>query len=495
MRKISVNYTDAGKKLDRFYAECVSAGRAGELLRMEPMRQLEEVKKACGFRYLRFHGLLFEDMGVYWEDKKGDPHYNWQYVDMLYDSLLRLDIRPFVELSFTPKAMASGEDTVMWWRANITPPKDYRLWYDFIRALVSHWEKRYGREEVKQWYFEVWNEPNHPGFYKAGMEEYFRLYDTTCKAVKDVCSQYRVGGPATAGNEWIEEMIRHCEEEKVPLDFVSTHAYGVFGDFDDTGEKVLYLKEDKDAILKEVQMVYDQVKSSSMPDLEIHYTEWNSSFSPVDPIHDCYIQAAYLLYHLKRLSGRVNSMSYWAYTDIIEELGVPKTPFHGGFGMVTMQGYHKPSYYAYEFLNRLGKTELDTGDADSIAAKKEDGSIQVLLWNYTKPEQKSHNMDYFTWDLKAEEAEGAAVSLRGLPSGAFRLSVYQVGYGVNDVYTFYKQGNYTDLPTREEEERLRRRADGSPIRTELVEIPESGEWKMEISLRENDVYFLTLEPR
>ena len=191
---------------------CVGAGRANEGLRADWQRQLAEVRRECGFRYLRFHGLLCDDMGVYRIERDGREVYNWQYIDELFDAMLGLGVRPFVELGFMPSAMASGPHTIFWWRGNVTPPREPAKWAALVRALVAHWTERYGEAEVAQWYFEVWNEPNLAGFWlgdKGGRNdadfdvfarsEYFKLYEVTARAVKAVSPRYRVGGPATAG--------------------------------------------------------------------------------------------------------------------------------------------------------------------------------------------------------------------------------------------------------------------------------------------------------
>ena len=201
------------------FRECVGAGRANEGLRVDWQQQLALVKKECDFKYIRMHGLLTDDMGVYKEDNKGNPEYNFQYIDVLYDYLVSIGMKPFVELSFMPAALASGTKTVFWWKGNITPPKDYKKWEDLIHNLVLHFTERYGADEVKTWYFEVWNEPNLNFFWSGDQEEYFKLYRYTVQAIKSVNKEYRVGGPATAGAAWVPEMINFCSENKI-LSFI-----------------------------------------------------------------------------------------------------------------------------------------------------------------------------------------------------------------------------------------------------------------------------------
>jgi hypothetical protein len=159
-RMIAVNYSDIKGKHRTFFSEVVGAGRAAEGLRADWQRDLDFVHRECGFKYIRFHGLLQDEMGVYSEHKNGQPIYNFQYVDALYDAILKIGMKPFVELSFMPRALASGGKTVFWWQGNTTLPKDYDKWERLSRALTQHWTERYGAEEVRQWYFEIWNEPN-----------------------------------------------------------------------------------------------------------------------------------------------------------------------------------------------------------------------------------------------------------------------------------------------------------------------------------------------
>jgi xylan 1,4-beta-xylosidase len=201
-RVIHIDFKDEKGPLNTMFKECVGAGRANEGLRADWQNQLAYVKKECDFKYIRMHGLLTDDMAVYSEDRNGKPMYNYMYVDVLFDFLHSIGIKPFVELGFMPSALASGNKTIFWWRGNVTPPKDYEKWEGLVKNLVEHFTERYGDEEVKSWYFEVWNEPNLDGFWAGSQDEYFRLYKHAVRAVKSVNQSYRVGGPGTAGAAW-----------------------------------------------------------------------------------------------------------------------------------------------------------------------------------------------------------------------------------------------------------------------------------------------------
>lgn len=490
MRQIKINSASSTHPFDRFANLCVGAGRAHEALRTGFVRQMDTVVEECGFQYLRFHGLFCDDMAVVRRGKDGKLIYNWQYIDEVFDEMLDVGIRPFVELSFTPNAMASGTKTVFWWRGNITPPADYDEYYAFIRAAVEHWQARYGRDELESWFFEVWNEPDLGIFFTGTMEDYFKIYDTAARAIKDVSETYRVGGPATSEHHWIAEFIEHCLTEKIPVDFLSTHTYGVEGAIDEFGTDLHILLDDPDYIPNSVAATRALIDSTALAGIPLYYTEWSSSYTSRDNLHDSYVNAPYILYNLKRLTGVTDAMSYWTFTDIFEEAGPPPTPFHGGFGLMNMHGLKKPTYFAYKFLNMLGDDEFENDDADSIVCRSEEG-IQALVWNYTKHDQQSvPNQHYYIRDLVPANAEPAVLEIADLPAGRYLVSVYRTGYGVNDVYGEYLKLGRPDNLSREQIAALAECCEGTP---ECSIVATDGGLTYDIPLRENDVYFIDIK--
>ena len=490
-RIIKVDYNKSVGKMNTMFKECVGAGRANEGLRADWQQQLALVKKECDFKYIRMHGLLTDDMAVYREDSKGNPEYNYQYVDVLFDYILSIDMKPFVELGFMPSALASGNQTIFWWKGNVTPPKDYKKWEDLIRNLTQHFTERYGADEVKSWYFEVWNEPNlTPGFWTGTQAEYFKLYDYAARGIKSVNPEYRVGGPGTAGAAWESEMIDFCEKNKVPIDFVSTHSYGVGQGFlDEFGQSGTVLSKDNGAVSGDVLQSRKEIAASTKPNLELHYTEWSSSYTPADPIHDSYHSVAYILQKLKQVGNAANSMSYWVFTDIFEEPGPRFTPFHGGFGLLNTQGIKKPAYFSYSFLNKLGETELQNTDTSSWATKNAKGDVQILLWDFTYTLPDSiNNQQYYIKDLPSKPKGKLKIEVAGLSKGNYKLEIYKVGYKVNDVFTDYLGMNKPNQLTKEQVKTLKEKNSGEVYKTENVTVDSNGKFSKDITMNENDVY-------
>jgi xylan 1,4-beta-xylosidase len=495
-RTIGFDFNQVKGPFNAMFKECVGAGRANEGLRADWQQQLAYVRKECGFKYIRMHGLLTDDMGVYRENRNGIPEYNFQYIDVLYDFIVSIGMKPFVELGFMPEALASGRQTIFWWRGNVTPPKDYKKWEELIRNLTLHFTERYGAYEVKTWYFEVWNEPNlSPGFWTGTQEEYFKLYQYSVNAIKSVNKDYRVGGPATAGAAWEVELIDFCRINNLPLDFISTHAYGVKqGYLDEFGNSGTVLDKNPMSLSCDVLNSRNEISGSSMPNLELHYTEWSSSYTPADPIHDSYHQASYVLDKLKRVGDAANSMSYWVFTDIFEEPGPRFTPFHGGFGLLNYQSINKPAFYAYKFMNQLGNKELTNTDPCSWTCKDDKGNVQVLLWDftYTLPDDSVNNQDYYIRDLPAKSKGKVIIKISEIPAGTYNLEIYKIGYRLNDPYTTYFDMGRPSQLTKEQVRKIKDLNDGSAISSEKIKVKNGATFLKEIKICENDVFLITM---
>lgn len=494
-RVINIDFNKTSGKLNTMFNECVGAGRANEGLRADWQQQLAYVKDQCGFRYIRMHGLLTDDMAVYTEDSKGNPMYNYMYIDVLFDFLQSIGMKPFVELGFMPSALASGSKTIFWWRGNVTPPKNYEKWGALVRDLTRHFTERYGADEVKTWYFEVWNEPNLDGFWAGTQEDYFKLYDYSAKAIKSVNPSYRVGGPGTAGAAWEPEMIAYCAKNNVPIDFISTHAYGVKqGYLDEFGNSGTVLDKNPMSVSGDVLQSRKEIAGSAMPHLELHYTEWSASYTPADPIHDSYHEAAYVLQKLKQVGKGANSMSYWVFTDIFEEPGPRFTPFHGGFGMLNTQGINKPVFYAYQFMNRLGNIELANNDSTSWICRDSTGNIQALVWDFTHthPGDSVHNQQYYIRDLPSKSKGKLKVNIANVPDGVYAVEIYKVGYHSNDAYSTYLSIGKPAQLTKQQVEQIKKQNDGSPLSREIITIQGNVAFSKELEIRENDVFFLNL---
>jgi xylan 1,4-beta-xylosidase len=372
-----------GTPLPHCWEHTVGSCHAPLALRADWQAQLRQCHEDLGFRYVRFHGLLSDDVGTLIRHQDRLLH-SFLNADRIFDFLLSIGMKPFVELSFMPQALASGRTTVFKYRGNVTPPSRYGQWAAFIRRLVAHWVDRYGASEVGQWFFEVWNEPNLKEFWTGSREDYFRLYRATAGAIKAVDPSLQVGGPATARDGWIDEFIDYCETAGVAADFVSTHHYPTDAMWSEAADTRTQLAGSRRSILR--QWAQDtRRRTRGRP---LYYTEWNTSSNPRDPLHDEPYAAAFVVKTLLEVSDLVEGYSFWTFSDIFEESYFPSVPFHGGFGLTTLHGIPKPTYRAFQLLHRLGHQRLlvdglhHTVDGWVVRGDRE---VTILLTNHALP--------------------------------------------------------------------------------------------------------------
>jgi xylan 1,4-beta-xylosidase len=382
---IRVDAAAPSRPFPHVWEQMFGSGHATVTLRESWRQDLRAARSITDFRYVRFHDIFHDHNGVYSETKEGQPVYNWSYVDQIYDGVLANGARPFIEMSFMPSALAESQKPhPFWYKPLPNPPKSYEKWGALVGAFTRHLVERYGIEEVRQWYFEVWNEPNIDFWSgKPAKETYFALYDAAARAVKAVDVRLRVGGPATAQAAWSGDFIRHCVEKDIPVDFVTTHVYG-----NDSSQDVLHSDEkvpQSEMVARAVRKVYDEVKSSARPELPIIWSEYNATYMNQVEVTDSAFMGPWLANNIRQCDGMTTIMAYWCFSDVFEEQGVVKKPFYGGYGLIAAGGIPKAAFNAFALLHRLGDGRLSPELKDALVTKRADGTLAIAVWNYADP--------------------------------------------------------------------------------------------------------------
>lgn len=484
IQKINVKKMSEPVVFNNHVDDCIGTGRMGLALTKEYYEQLALVQKEIGFSFIRGHGLFTDDMAIYQEyeeDGVKKVEYNFTYLDRVMDDYMSLNIKPFLELGFMPNKLASGDQTIFYWKGNVTPPRDYDEWIKLVQATLTHLCDRYGQEEVLTWPIEVWNEPNLRGFWKdADMDEYFKLFEKTFYGIKKLDERFRVGGPAVCGGSdeiWISAFMKYCDEHKIPVDFVTRHHYNT-----ELPEKVGHYGY---AQLTEAEAGFENLHTTreiidqypQYKGLEIKITEFNTSYIPNCPLHDTNQNAAYIAHELARLGDDNTCYSYWTFGDVFEEQGVPFTPFHGGFGLVANGLIPKPTFYSFVFFKKLKEKEGNcVYKDDNCVVMKYNNEYRVILWNDTI--NRCDKTIDFHLELEAEGEKWSVISKLVDEDHCNPLKIWNV------------MGQPANL-TKEETELLRQSArphvDGTILDTK------DGKISMDITLKEHGLMYLELK--
>lgn len=386
----SFDATSCRKTLTHNFKKFCSVARASDILKENVRDMLKTAQEEIGFEYIKFHGILDDDLSVYTKTQQGRTIINFDNTDRIFDFLLSINLRPLVQLSFMPKALAKYPDkTVFFHPSIISEPENYSAWSDFIIKFIHHLLTRYGLEEVEKWMFSLWNEPDSPpemfGFYEK--ETYKKFYRVTYNAVKSVAPSLKFGTPSvmyeTVLNEgWLDDFVKSLTD--CPPDFVTFHFYPVAGAFENSASSNLgsQMKLISDPyilskVIDKMNMRLEKLRLSSLP---VYLTEWNFTTSHRDLLNDTAFKGTYIARNIMDNYDKLSSFGYWTLTDDMYELPMDDSLFHGGMGLFTLNGIKKPSYYAFMFLAKLGDRLI--GDDKGLMVTEDIRGFQVMSVNY-----------------------------------------------------------------------------------------------------------------
>lgn len=438
MRKVVIKKDKKTSQLNKHWQYCVGSCHAAMALRADYLEQLKQVHEELGIRHVRFHGIFNDDMQVFMKFSDLMPfpgaerltQLSFRKIGMVYDNILACGMKPYVELSFMPKHLASADTKCgFYYGGCIAPPREDAEWTEFVKKFVAYLIDRYGAEEVESWPFEVWNEPDVFVFWSGTKEQYFHLYEITARAVKEVDGKIRVGGPAASGSKWIGSFMAYCKKRQVPVDFISSHQYAgdPIGGVEATEDLEAEGNPQAEAPAPDLMAhLFDGLEGGSMPDglrrmmpdkselieispdgfrqnaaivrqqaegLPVYYSEWSENGIFSSYTNDTRKVAAYLVKAALDTEHLVEGSSIWCFSDIFEEFSEFPQEFHGGFGLMTHSGVPKPQYYALKMPRDLEENRIELGEDATekeigAAAFTGNGRIQILLFR-----QKMKNLD------------------------------------------------------------------------------------------------------
>ncbi len=458
-----------------------------------------------GMKTIRGHGILNDDVGIY-REVNGQPQYDFSNYDKIMDYILSQGMKPLVELSFMPQALASGSATFGWYNGkpgNITPPKDYDRWQALIYNLAKHSIEKYGAAEVESWYFEVWNEPDLKDFFSGTQAQYLQMYDRAVAGLAQASPNLKVGGPSVAiiGSGWIGALIDHCMTKNKRLDFISWHKYPYPAD-----ARALNIGGGNVEVTNIIK-----AKKAQYPALNVKnfLTEWNSSFRGGDSFNNemgasFVARAVHGMFEDQNGVPPPDRAAFWVISDIWEEWDSRHGPAFEVMGLIMRKhDVRKPSYLAFQMLARSydrriafsGGTQQEVGLNGFATLSKNGKGVSVLIYDhnygdgqyadavtdkvtlqlknlpFTRPNvevervgvDRNHNNAFRVWDAAGRpdspsealwgqmKAAGAltpieAKQLKPLESGSITLSFDQLQPGVSLVTITEEGADPNELP-------------------------------------------------
>ncbi|WP_068779321.1 GH39 family glycosyl hydrolase [Paenibacillus sp. GM2] len=492
---------------DSSISRMIGVGRAKELLDADMQSQLAQACKEAGLNRVRFHGIFSDDLMVY-HDENGVKAYNFKYIDRIFDFFTEHRIIPFIELGFMPNDLASGKQTMYRWEANTSQPKEIHDWTRLVGQFIRHLINRYGLAVIRTWDFEIWNEPDLEGFYWHGtQDEYLHFFKKTYQAIKKIDSKLKVSGFSgtswsVVNTEWTSKALKFMEENDIILDSFTYHIYPIEWNLEATyfnlwtaNRKGLYSYADSSYIVSTVKEVHQLIHAApNVNQGRTIITEWNSSSDPQDLLHDTVFMASFIVKNVINSVGYVDVMGFWTLSDIFDEHLLSLDTFHGGFGLMTVEGIRKPGYYAIAYLNQLGAT-LVYRDEQLIVTKDDEDNYQILIHNYQEYDElyKSFNTSHISlknrYGVFAEEADKRLKLTLQNMYGSYTITKQQVNRTHGSAYDAWVDSGGAEMTAEYVNYLKSISVPRMTIQKERIQ----GDFVFELSLEPHEIVFLKLE--
>lgn len=480
------------------WKKCIAVGRGYDLLRADLQEHLRFLQKEIGYEMIRFHAGFHDDVGVVHRNKDGKIVYRWTQLDKIYDFLVDAGFNPIFEINPMPLAISSGAKTMFWYKMNVTPPRNFQEWEDFIRAWIEHFAERYGIERLRNWYFEVWNEPNlHNQFCTGDQLQYFELYASCARVLKAFDKGLRIGGPAGAGPAWNLLLAKYCRDNNVPLDFISWHSYP-------QGEACVYHSLEESpyqpgmCFVETMGDAKRELADAGFGHLPILMTEWNTQAHEKDWkalwVGNEYVSnlfgGAAVCHLATSCDNYVDVLAWWVASDVFEEAGPHFSPYGRGnqyYEMLTAEGLPKAAFHGFKFLSRMNGPRYDFKRPDEmrptcgLLVTDESSATRAFVWNCCFP----HG-----------EMEDCVLKLRlpaprtHLDEKKLRVISAKVTEGQGSAYEFWKSMGYPPNLTKTEQEALRQRS--QPYYNAQIADNDTRFVNIELALKANEFVFLEI---
>lgn len=494
-----VDLSAAGVPVRHTWKQLITIGKAKEGLHADVQEQLRAVQKKSPFRYIRFHGIFDDGMMIYREDEAGKPHFNFRFVDQLFDFLLSIGLKPFIELGFMPSQLAADPEQKVFFRASyVSGPKDMERWCELVERLLRHCMDRYGRAEVESWKLEFWNEPEFEVFWPDSLANYLQFYLHTYQTVKRVSGNLQIGAPGRIitfrSENFYETFFDFCTEHGCLPDFIPVHFYphedldeAINESFSDKlyqlGPYRVQMEEfgrispNPDYLRVMLEREKRKLEELGFSHLQMFMTEWNSTSYHRELTNDTTYKAAYIVKNIVENLDRIEGFGYWVLSDNIEETSASERLFHGGLGLIAQYGIPKAAMAAYDLLAKLGNRLIAQGDHYVVTAGR--GGYQVLSYNYCHFDDLYALGDISFIDdtnrysgFKDEKTVKLQLELLGIPDGRYRIVTHTVSRKQGSSYDEWVRMGAPAYVTEEEVDYLK--ASARPrMRTEEDDIEHS----------------------
>ncbi|WP_099466959.1 GH39 family glycosyl hydrolase [Konateibacter massiliensis] len=449
-----------GRELNKPWNKMINIGEASDLLRSDIQNHVLILKEKLGFRYIRFWNIYSEELYLNEGSRQGS--YNYDKLDKILDFLVDNELFPYIELGYKPQKLYRNIENPMVNKQPETKFDDDESLERFLNSFAVHIANRYGIEEIEQWYFEQWNDERWA--IDSEQARFFEIFEYTYRAFKKISPNIKVGGPGIGiqfGKKNLSDLLEFWEGKLCKPDFISLYCYPYLTGTED-GRVYAKISTDRDFVKNQLAMARELIERTKLCDVEIHVSEWNSTISNRNSLNDSCFKGAYAMKSIIDNIDNVHILGYWIGSDIFAEYYDSHILLNGACGLLSKDGIKKPAFYAFDFLNHMGKRVLGV-DENTIITDKGHNNYAVACHNY-----RHLNYRYY---LKNEDEISIAkqyqvfednkerklnYQIAGIANGNYQVTIYCVNQSNGSVQDEWAKMEYSEHLTKNEIEYLNR---------------------------------------
>lgn len=422
----------------------ICVGKAYKVLHSEVQRQLLEIRRETKVEYVRIWDIFSK------EHCYSDGICNFHKLDQVIDFLLENRMRPYFDLGYKPTVFMYNPKRYLKASSSEDEFTDEEF-KDAVKALALHLANRYGIDEMEQWYFEFRNGTftgtQNERQARREFESYYNRFRSIYLAMKEISAKIRVGGAGyILGYETMEcmKIFPLWKEKPVQPDFFSVYVYHYTGYVE--GD-ILYGRKsiDCDYMKNQVAIMKEAMEKEKFSVKEFHISEWNFTVSNRCVINDSCEHGAYVLKNCIDMCGEVDFMAYWHALDSYSDYYDVNTPLNGDSGVISRDGFRKPSFYAFQMMSKLQPYLLSRGSNSIITTNNKDyyviacHNFKKISGRYVTTDEENIQLDEISNYLEDDRALKLRFVLDNMRDGDYVIKTHYVNKEEGSVQDVWRQ--------------------------------------------------------
>ncbi|RKQ29780.1 MULTISPECIES: GH39 family glycosyl hydrolase [Clostridia] len=475
-------------------SKAISIGDGYLLLQSEAQHQVEKIQKQTGVKYARIWNILSRE--YCFSEKEG---YNFRRLDQVLDFLLDHHMKPYLEVGSKPSLFMYTPERSINTEKSKMDSYDFKTFSEITRELCVHLVNRYGVEELETWYFEYWNDPSLNITEPDG--EYYQRFDLLYQTMKNYSEEISVGGAGfILGYETLvcKKIFPIWKAREIHPDFLSVCSFQYIALVEDGG-RLGRKSIDSEYMLNQIEIMKNVMEETGFQIPEFHIDEWNFTISNRNVLNDSCEQGAYILKNCIEMNGAVDMMAYWHALDLYSDYYDTDTVLNGDSGLISRDGICKPSFYAFQFMNRLLPKVLEKNDHAIVTTNGRNRYV-IACHNY-----KSLSSRYVFTDedeIQLEDIEQYVedidpiklnFTIQNVKDGKYLVKIYRVNRECGSVQDLWKNLDYSKGLMRDEVDYLKSSAIPG-IEMKTIEV-ENGELCLTNNLEMQEIRLIDVQYR